>query len=103
MENHHSILCPASAVFSAPASSLYASVSEPPHLHAQDNTVHAKLLVVDRRVAIVSSMNFFAASTAGQSWEAGLVSVDETVVENITDTIMKLKEEAESKEKSGFA
>jgi DNA-binding HxlR family transcriptional regulator len=69
----------------------------------ENNTVHAKLIVVDRCAAIVSSMNLYPASTGGQSWEAGLITIDETVVENITDAIMKLQEEYESNEKSGFA
>lgn len=45
--------------------------------------IHAKLLVVDRIVAIVSSMNFYPDSSAGVSWEAGLVSTNQNVVESI--------------------
>ncbi len=52
--------------------------------------VHAKLVVVDRAVAIVSSMNFYADSSAGVSWEAGLVSIDSKTVESILNSISKL-------------
>lgn len=48
-----------------------------------DAKVHAKLIVVDHAVAILSSMNFYADSSAGVSWEAGLVSTDQTVVNSI--------------------
>ena len=53
--------------------------------------VHAKLIIIDRVVAIVSSMNFFAESSAGVSWEAGLVSIDPDVIESVVkSTLSKL-------------
>ena len=63
-----------------------------------NKTAHAKLIAVDRRVAIVSSMNFNPRSSGGKSWEAGLITVDETVVEGVIDAILELKEKPESKE-----
>jgi phosphatidylserine/phosphatidylglycerophosphate/cardiolipin synthase-like enzyme len=51
--------------------------------------VHAKLIVVDRAVAIASSMNFYADSSAGVSWEAGLVSTDTNVVESIRNSVRR--------------
>jgi hypothetical protein len=60
--------------------------------------VHAKLIVVDRAVAIASSMNFYSGSSGGASWEAGLVSMEDTVVESVSDSILRLKERPESKE-----
>ncbi len=53
-----------------------------------NDDVHAKIIVVDRRVAITSSMNFYAASSAGKSWETGIVSVEESVVETIVRSIL---------------
>jgi predicted transcriptional regulator len=50
--------------------------------------VHAKLLVVDRAVAIASSMNFYPGSSAGVSWEAGLVSTDSKVVESVVQSTL---------------
>jgi phosphatidylserine/phosphatidylglycerophosphate/cardiolipin synthase-like enzyme len=62
-----------------------------------NKSVHAKLMVVDRAVAIASSMNLGSGSTAGASWEAGIVSVEDTVVESVMDSIAKLVEKPESK------
>jgi len=50
--------------------------------------VHAKLLVVDRAVAIASSMNFYPDSSAGVSWEAGLVSIDPNVVKSMVQSAL---------------
>jgi hypothetical protein len=59
-----------------------------------DESVHAKLIIVDRRVGIVSSMNFYAGSTAGQSWEAGIVTTNRTAAFLIANSILaKIKEQ----------
>jgi phosphatidylserine/phosphatidylglycerophosphate/cardiolipin synthase-like enzyme len=59
--------------------------------------VHAKLIAVDRAVAIISSMNFQSSSTGGSSWEAGLVTKNDMVVEDIVGTIYSLFERPDSK------
>jgi len=61
--------------------------------------VHAKIIVVDRALAVVSSMNFIVQSSGGQSWEAGLVTIDPSVVEDIVNSILNLLERPESEEK----
>lgn len=48
--------------------------------------VHAKLIVVDNAVAIISSMNFYPDSSAGASWEAGIISTDKKVVDSIVSS-----------------
>ena len=59
-----------------------------------DESVHAKLIIVDRRVGIVSSMNFYAGSTAGQSWEAGIVTTNRVAVISIANSVLgKIKEQ----------
>jgi len=63
-----------------------------------NKVVHAKLVVIDRTVAIISSMNFYSSSSGGASWEAGLISVEETVVESMVNSILELLEKPESKE-----
>jgi hypothetical protein len=45
-------------------------------------------------------MNFYAASSGGKSWEAGLVTIEETVVESIINAILTLIERPESIEMS---
>jgi len=59
---------------------------------------HAKLIVVDRAVAIASSMNFYSGYSGGESWEAGLISIEDAVVESVVDSILNLLEKPESKE-----
>jgi hypothetical protein len=53
-----------------------------------DESIHAKLIVVDRCVAIVSSMNFYAGSSGGACWEAGIATVHRRVVESIFSSIV---------------
>jgi phosphatidylserine/phosphatidylglycerophosphate/cardiolipin synthase-like enzyme len=52
-----------------------------------DSDVHAKVVVVDGAVAVVSSMNFVSESSAGQSWEAGIVTTDPRVIASIDKAI----------------
>ena len=52
--------------------------------------VHAKLIVVDSKVAVISSMNFILTSSGGKSWEAGVVSMEERVIKSIMDSIASL-------------
>jgi phosphatidylserine/phosphatidylglycerophosphate/cardiolipin synthase-like enzyme len=52
-----------------------------------NNKVHAKLVVVDNAIAIVSSMNFYPDSSAGASWEAGLISLQAKTVESIVNSV----------------
>ena len=73
------------------------------HLEQDDVTVrynkviHAKLTLIDRAVAIVSSMNFYPRSSGGASWEAGLVTVDKKVVDAILDEVFEVLDKPESK------
>lgn len=60
---------------------------------------HAKLIVVDNEAAIVSSMNFYSGSSGGKTWEAGLVSIEETVVKSVANAIHKLQKSSERNRK----
>ena len=51
------------------------------------NQIHAKMIVVDNAVAIISSMNFQSSSSGGKTWEAGIISLDKNVVSVVTDSI----------------
>jgi predicted transcriptional regulator len=55
-----------------------------------DAKVHAKIIVVDRVVSIVSSMNFYPDSSAGVSWEAGLISTEKNVVDSMVKSISSI-------------
>ena len=62
-----------------------------------NKVVHAKIIIVDRAVAIVSSMNFNPRSSGGASWEAGLVTIDRKTVEEILYEVWKVLDSQESK------
>jgi hypothetical protein len=55
-----------------------------------DNQIHSKIIAVDNKIAIASSMNFYSGSSGGASKEAGIVSIDEKVVESAANYIIKL-------------
>ena len=55
-----------------------------------DRRIHAKLLVVDQQIAVISSMNFYSYSSGGSSWEAGMISIDEPIVNSVHKTIHQL-------------
>lgn len=52
-----------------------------------DDSVHAKLIVVDKIVAVISSLNFTSSSSGGMSWEAGLITIEPNIVQLVYDTI----------------
>jgi len=52
--------------------------------------LHAKLLLFDDEIAIVSSMNLLVGATAGWSWEAGIITLDKKTVDLIKDSITHL-------------
>ena len=52
--------------------------------------LHAKLLLFDDEIAIVSSMNLLVGATAGFSWEAGLITLDKETVDTIKNSITHL-------------
>ena len=52
-----------------------------------NNSVHGKVLVVDDKIAVVSSLNFLENSAFGKNWEAGIITYDESVIDQITESI----------------
>jgi phosphatidylserine/phosphatidylglycerophosphate/cardiolipin synthase-like enzyme len=61
-----------------------------------DNTIHSKIIVIDQKIAIVSSMNIYSGSTGGGSLEAGIVTFESKVVEAIAKYVATLLEKPES-------
>lgn len=55
-----------------------------------DKNLHAKILLVDDLLAVVSSMNFIHNATAGITWEAGIVTVNKEIVDSIYSSIADL-------------
>ena len=55
-----------------------------------NNHIHSKIIVVDEKITVVSSMNFYSGSSGGSSKEAGIVSIDEKVVKSASNYIRNL-------------
>ena len=52
--------------------------------------LHAKIILIDDSLSIVSSMNFQFSATAGISWEAGIVTIHKETVDSIKASITDL-------------
>jgi hypothetical protein len=59
--------------------------------------IHSKVLAVDNKVAIISSTNFYSGYSGGTSLEAGIVSIDEKVVDSVKQYVVGLHEKASPK------
>jgi phosphatidylserine/phosphatidylglycerophosphate/cardiolipin synthase-like enzyme len=60
------------------------------------NQIHSKIIIIDRKIAIISSMNLYSGSTGGATLEAGIVSFDKKVVDSATKYVVELLEKPES-------
>jgi phosphatidylserine/phosphatidylglycerophosphate/cardiolipin synthase-like enzyme len=67
------------------------------------NTIHAKIIIIDRKVAIVSSMNLYSGSTGGGLLEAGIVSFESKVVESASKYINDLLAKTESPDITSYS
>jgi len=52
--------------------------------------LHAKVIVVDDLLAVISSMNFKQRAAAGITWEAGLVTLNKEIVDSIISSLADL-------------
>jgi hypothetical protein len=52
--------------------------------------LHAKIIIIDDSLAIVSSMNFMQRATAGITWEAGISTVNKDIVDSIKASLADL-------------
>ena len=60
------------------------------------NQIHSKIIIVDRQITIISSMNLYSGSTGGATFEAGIVSLDKKVIDSAVKYIVELLERPES-------
>jgi hypothetical protein len=60
------------------------------------NTIHSKIIIIDRKMAILSSMNLYSGSTGGGLLEAGIVSFEDKVVNSVAKYVDDLLEKPES-------
>lgn len=56
------------------------------------STVHAKIIIVDQQIAVISSMNFNPSSSGGKSWEAGVVTMNAQIVKSVLQDVRNLIE-----------
>jgi len=59
--------------------------------------IHAKIMVFDRGVAIISSMNIYPHSLAGGSWEAGIATSSSEVLNEILNVVNSKIDDKETK------
>lgn len=62
-----------------------------------NKSIHAKIMVFDRGVSIISSMNLYAFSAGGGSWEAGIATSCGDIVSEVLNRINLKFDERESK------
>lgn len=60
------------------------------------NQIHSKIIVIDRKITMISSMNLYSGSTGGALLEAGIVSFEKKVVDSAAKYIVNLLEKPES-------
>lgn len=61
-----------------------------------NDSVHAKLVTIDHTAAIVSSMNLYSGSSAGKSWEAGIITHHQPTVNQVTASINHITQDQET-------
>lgn len=52
--------------------------------------IHAKVIIIDNFIVINSSMNLISSSIAGQSWETGMITFSDDVVESVKKSVVEL-------------
>ncbi len=67
------------------------------------NQIHSKIIIIDRKITIISSMNLYSGSTGGATFEAGIVSFEEKVVDSATKYVVELLEKPESVDSNASA
>lgn len=67
------------------------------------NTIHSKIIIVDRKILILSSMNLYSGSTGGGLLEAGIVSFESKVVDSAIKYITDLLAKTESPDITSYS
>ena len=52
--------------------------------------VHAKILVIDDQLAVISSYNWTSYPATGDSWEAGIVIFDIEVIDEVLTSLQEI-------------
>ena len=62
-----------------------------------NDSIHAKIMIFDRGVTVVSSMNLYAYSVGGGSWEAGIATSSDVLISDILNIVNSKFDEKETK------
>ena len=63
-----------------------------------NDSLHAKLFILDNQVLSASSMNLYSESIAGKLWEAGIITTDPTNIQRATQSIDQLLKHPETRQ-----
>lgn len=61
-----------------------------------NESVHAKMFLLDKEVLAIGSMNLYSDSTAGKLWEAGMFTVDKVSIKSALESFHQLEQSPES-------
>ena len=74
------------------------SIKESPIDLYYNDSVHAKLFILDNQVLTASSMNLYSESLAGKLWEAGIVTTDPSNIKRVKQSLDELLKHPETKQ-----
>jgi phosphatidylserine/phosphatidylglycerophosphate/cardiolipin synthase-like enzyme len=61
-----------------------------------NESIHAKMFLLDKEVLALGSMNLYSDSTAGKLWEAGMFTVDNVSIKSASESFNQLEKNIES-------
>ena len=61
-----------------------------------NESIHAKMFLLDKQVLALGSMNLYSDSTAGKLWEAGMYSLDKVCIKSALESFSQLEKHLES-------
>jgi len=61
-----------------------------------NESIHAKMFILDKEVLAIGSMNLYSDSTAGKLWESGMFTVDKISIKSAMESFDQLEKHLES-------
>ncbi|MCK4825526.1 hypothetical protein KA005_57795, partial [bacterium] len=61
-----------------------------------NESIHAKMFLLDKEVLALGSMNLYSDSTAGKLWESGMFTVDRVSIKSAMESFDQLEKNLES-------
>lgn len=72
-------------------------IKESPIKLYYNDSIHAKLFILDNQVLTASYMNIYSESIAGKLWEAGIITTDQTNIILAKQSLEQLEKHPETK------